>query len=613
MPDTVLFGLFNKSGLLKEQLINKIQKPLFHNLYFENFDFYQNKDEILLFSGVLYNKSELKDYLGSDSEKDTEIIYQLFSRENYNGFRRINGKFLIIVQSETATVVARDRYGQGPLFYYNNECFTNLFWQLQSFKDIKYEPDITALGNYLMYSYIPSPLTSIKNVSKLAGGDVLIREGNTFRTETLFSLEDFTDEKIEIDEQEALEEYDRLFKQSIKRRIGGHDTVGALLSGGYDSGGNISTIPEVFDGKIKSYSIGFKDNPFSELPYAKMMAEKFGAEHHEYLMDGSEIEDLPYLVRNMGDPFSESGWMLNNSAMKLVHDKNLPVVLGGDGSDQLFTAALREVAYRYKFKKKMLSPVQKMFAGFAENSFFEKDNIFFKARFHNDKILNILAPDHFGFRKYQTVKLLEESFGPHPTLKAIPKNFKTFDELFNTRNYFVDIKQNSTEVILYKASRISQMYGVNLAFTYIDEDVIRFVKSLPRSLKAKGNIDDLAAGKGVSKYLLKAMIKPKLPEEVTSRKKQGGFSPLQIFFRNELSRRKIYEFILTSNIVNDFLSKKQIRKFFDAYEASTKKEYWFWYKQTMANRLINLLVLALWWEIFMKNNYKTKLSEYIGS
>jgi len=464
-----------------------------------------------------------------------------------------------------------------------------------------------------MYSYIPSPLTSFKNIYKLAGGDVLIKGADHFQTKTLFSFEEFTSERIKIDEQEALEEYDRLFKKSIKRRINGQDTVGALLSGGYDSGGNISTVPEVFNGKIKTYSIGFKDNPFSELPYAKMMAEKFGAEHHEYLMDGSETDDLPFLVKNMGDPFSESGWMLNNSAMKLVHDKELPVVLGGDGSDQLFTAALREVAYRYKFKKKMLSSAQNLFAGFAENSFFEKDNIFFKARFHNDKILNILAPDHFGFRKYQTEKLLGSSFAKHPTLKAVPKNFKNFDELFNIRNFYIDIKQNSSEVILFKASRISQMYGVNLAFTYIDEEVIQFIKSLPRNLKAKGSIDNLAAGKGISKYLLKAMIKPKLPEEVTSRKKQGGFSPLQIFFQDVLKRKKIYEFILRSSISKDFLNKKQIQKFFTAYDISTRGEYWFWYKQTMANRLINLLVLTLWWEIFMENNYKTKLKEYIGS
>lgn len=612
MFETYLYGSFKSNSDITKELNIQIESGNIKNLAFSNFEYINTSDSSLVFSGIIYNRKELLDFIGLKQASNPEILLEIFRRESYKGFKRINGKFLILVQKDNELIVARDRYGQGPMFFYNDSVFTNQFWQLKNFKGFEYQPNTDALGNYLMYSYIPSPLTSTLGVNKLHGGDVLIKNNSGIKTESLFSFEEFTEERIQIDEHEALEEYDRLFKQSIKRRIGDHETVGALLSGGYDSGGNICTIPDVFKGPIKSYSIGFKDNPFSELPYARMMAEENGAQHNEYLMDGSEIEDLPFLVRNLGDPFSESGWMLNNSAMKLVHDKNLPVVLGGDGSDQLFTAALREIAFRYKFKKKMLAPAQKIFGALAENSMFENDNLLFKARFHNDKILNILAPDHFGFRKYQVKNLMGTSFNPHPTLDAIPKNFQNFDELFNTRNFFVDIKQNSTEVILFKASRISQMYGVNLAFTYIDEDIVKFVKALPRQLKAKGNVDDLAAGKGISKYLLKALIKPKLPEAVTSRKKQGGFSPLQMFFDNDLQRRKMYEFILRSDISKTYLNKKHIQKFFNDYDKSTKGEYWFWYKQTMANRLINLLVLSIWWETFMNNNYKEKLSDYIG-
>lgn len=610
METKYLYGSWEISDKIKDLLKLDVNLSDLENISFLNYEYFQQNNISLIFEGIIYNKTDLLTQFSMDKATNAQLVLKIFEKESYHGFKKINGKFLIIVQKNEKFWIARDRYGQGSMFYYSDKYFTNQFWQLKHFKELVFKPNKDALASYLMYSYIPSPLTSLEGINKLAGGDVLIKDGTSIKTESLFPFEEFTKDRIKIDENEALEEYDRLFKLSIKRRIGDYKTVGALLSGGYDSGGNISTIPEVFDGPIKSYSIGFKDNPFSELPYARMMAEKINAEHNEYLMDGSETEDLPFLVKNLGDPFSESGWMLNNSAMKLVHDKNLPVVLGGDGSDQLFTAALREVAYKYKFKKNMMEPAQKIFASMAENSFFEKDNIFFKARFHNDKILNILAPDHFGFRKYQVRHLLGENFINHPTLESIPKNFKTFDELFNTRNYFVDIKQNSTEIILFKASRISEMYGVNLAFTYIDEDVIQFVKSLPRTLKAKGSINDLAAGKGISKYLLKALIKPKLPKEVTSRKKQGGFSPLQIFFSDDEKRKKIYQLILNSEISEAFLNKSFIQQFFNSYDLSTKGEYWFWYKQTMANRLINLLVLTLWWEIFMANNYKTKLSEY---
>ncbi len=612
MNDTLLYGLFDAKDDISKRITLTVDNSKLINVASKNFEIYTHNNDFLIFSGELYNKAELMTFVGAQNIDDAQILYLLFQKSGYLGFKKINGKFLIILNIDNKVIVARDRYGLGPMFYYNGEIFTNHFWQLFNFKNLELTPNAEAIGTYLMYSYIPSPVTSLQNIFKLHGGHVLIKTGKDFKTEDLFPYSEFISETIKIDQPEALEEYERLLKLSIKKRIGTNEKVGALLSGGYDSGGNISLLPEVFDGKIESYSIGFKDNPFSELPFARMMAEKFGADHHEYIMDGTEVDDLPFLVRNLGDPFSESGWMLNNSAMKLVHDKELPVVLGGDGSDQLFTAHLRELGLRYKLDSKMLTPAQNIFHSMSENSFFEKDNVFFKARFHNDKILNILLPDHFGFRKYQTQQLLKRDFNQHPTFAAHPKTFKGFDELFNFKNYYVDINQNSAEIILFKASRISQLYGVNMAFTYIDEDVISFVKSLPRNLKAKGSLDDLAAGKGVSKYLLKALIKPKLPPEVTARKKQGGFSPLQIFFSNDEKRKKMYNFMLNSNITQGFLDKKSLEAFFKNYDLSTKSEYWFWYKQTMANRLINLLVLCLWWEIFMNKKYHTSLSEYLG-
>jgi len=614
MKTTKLYGSFDLNDSIASNLnfsTDSVQANSF--IFTENFQASKLDNIHLFFSGLLYNLDDLSEGFTEKNLSSADILLHLFLKSGVKAFTKLNGKFLILIYREDEFIAVRDRYGEGPMLFFTDRYFTNLFDQILNFKDFEVAPNRDAIASYLMYSYIPAPLTSLNGLRKLEGGGVLIKNKDGIKLDTLFSYEEFLSGRTTMDETEALEEYERLFKLSILRRIKGHDTVGALLSGGYDSGGNISVLPEVFSGKIKSYSIGFKDNPFSELPYARMMAEKFGAEHNEYLMDGSELEDLPFLVKNMGDPFSESGWMLNNSAMNLVHDKELPVVLGGDGSDQLFTAALKEVAYKYLLKKKFLFPAQNLFSAVSKNSFFEKDNIFFRARFHNDKILGILRPDQFGFQKYQVKQLLGgKSFEEHPVLAAIPEKFNSFDDLFNLRNFYVDIKQNSTEVIINKASRISQMYGVNLAFTYIDMDVYNFVKSLPRNLKVSGSIEDIAKGKGVSKYLLKAMIKPKLPDEVTSRKKQGGFSPLEMFFSDGSKRQKIYDYILNSTIASDFFDKSFLKNFFKAYESSVAGNYWFWYKQTMANRMINLLVMTLWWDIFLVKKEGNKLSDFIG-
>jgi len=130
MIDTVLFGLFDKNDLIKNELKQEvnINNSKYSNLFLENFESFDNNIEQLHFSGILYNKSDLEKFLGLKSENNAELIYHLFSKENFQGFKRINGKFLIIIQSDNKTIVARDRYGQGPLFYYNDRFFTNLFW-----------------------------------------------------------------------------------------------------------------------------------------------------------------------------------------------------------------------------------------------------------------------------------------------------------------------------------------------------------------------------------------------------------------------------------------------------------------------------------------------------
>lgn len=614
MKTTKLYGSFDLntsviSNLSNNPIVNQNQSFILT----ENFQEIKLGNVHLFFSGIIYNQEDLDAAFPVKSTSEADLLIHLFLKDGVKAFTKLNGKFLILIYRDEEFIAVRDRYGEGPMLFYSDKYFCNLLDQMMDFKDFKAVPNRDAISTYLMYSYIPAPLTSLEGVNKLEGGGILIKNKNGVTLDTLYTYNEFVSDRTTMDEHEALDEYERLFKLSILRRIRGHDTVGALLSGGYDSGGNISVLPEVFSGKIKTYSIGFKDNPFSELPYARMMAEKFGAEHNEYLMDGSELDQLPFLVKNMGDPFSESGWMLNNSAMNMVHDKDLPVVLGGDGSDQLFTAALKEVAFKYKFKRNNLAPVQNLFSAVSKNSFFEKDNVFFRARFHNDKILGILRPDQFGFQKYQVKQLLGiKSVVEHPVLAEIPEKYQTFDDLFNLRNFFVDIKQNSTEVIINKASRISQMYNVNLAFTYIDNDVFDFVRKLPRNLKVKGNIDEIAKGKGVSKYLLKALIKPKLPTEVTSRKKQGGFSPLEMFFSDSNKRQKIYAYMLNSDIASGFFNKSFLKKFFDAYESSVAGNYWFWYKQTMANRMINLLVMALWWDIFIMKKEGKTLGDFIG-
>jgi asparagine synthase (glutamine-hydrolysing) len=133
-----------------------------------------------------------------------------------------------------------------------------------------------------------------------------------------------------------------------------------------------------------------------------------------------------------------------------------------------------------------------------------------------------------------------------------------------------------------------------------------FLNTLPVDYKFHGTLEELSKGKGVSKYLHKKYLKPKLPTEITSRKKQGGFAPLPIFLKNNEQRKTLFAFIRQSDMVKQLFKFQAIDKLLEQYDATANgSSYWFWYQQVKANQIINLLTLAVWWEMFI--NKKTSI------
>ncbi len=576
-----------------------------------DYEEYSKNGISLLFYGRIYNRGELDG--GNSNKSMAEVLYDNFIKDSFHSFKNINGKATVIVIGPDSTTIFRDHWGEGPSIFYTDKMFAGDMDTILKISGISPQIDKVSLNSFLRYGFIPAPLTIVRGINKVPAGYVLISSKDGKKLVNLYDYAEFKGETLKIDMEDAVEEYGRLLKQSIRRRIEGASTVGALLSGGYDSGGNIAVLREVYDGDVKSYSIGFRDNPFSELPYAAIMAEKFNSEHSEYLMDDKDLETLPQAIKAFGEPFSESGFMLNNAAMRFVKDESLPVVIGGDGNDQMMGTTGKELALHFLIKKKGLAFVQKLFASLSDNAFFDKDNVAFKVRFHNNKILNVMRPDNFGFNGHlmRTVFNLGK-VDEHPVFASIPEKYNDFEDFHDLHNFYLDIRHSINEVILNKASRLSAFYGVNLAFTYIDKDIYDFVKKLPLEIRLKGNVDEVAKGKGVTKYIHKVYTKPKLPKEVTERKKQGGFSPLAIFFADGQKRKKIYDYIAASAFAKSFVKERGLQSFFASYEKNaTGRGYWFWYKQLKSNQLINLLIMALWWDIYIEKKTYNSVSEFL--
>ena len=610
------YGLFDSNKQLRNELLVKPDLPdISDSVFFSGYNSAAREQTKLYICSRIYNLEELRSGLKIDTDNPAELVFELYSKEGLKGFRRLNGKFTIIIQTPDQSIIVRDRNGEGKMIWFTRDFFTDSYQQVFDFKRFHPEPDLTGLMTFLQIGYIPAPVTSLTGLQKVPAGEILHMTKDGIIFEKLFDFDEIIHaERKEITVSDAMNQYEELLKKSILRRIGKADEVGVLLSGGFDSGGNLAMLREVYPGKIKTYSIGFKDNPASELPYAKMMAEKFGSEHHEYQMDGNEIEYLPDIIDYLGDPFSESGFMLNHSAMQMVGKENLPVTLGGDGNDQYFGAGIRETSWHYRMRQYGLAPLSNLFDSLSDNSLFDHDNLAFRIHFQNQKILKVMEPEIFGLHDYQLKQMFPiGKIAKHQYLKEIPHHFNTYEELFLQRNYYLHLRHSVNEVIIYKASRLSEQFGVNLAFTYTDLDIYHFLQNLPISVRAKGTLKETVKGKGITKYIHKQLVKPKLPEVVTNRPKQGGFSPLEIFFNSSERRKLIYTYIRSSAFAKGLKDPGFLDRFFQQYEVlSTNKGYWFWYKQVKSNQMLNLLIITLWWDKVMENRKTGSLSSYLS-
>ncbi len=614
---TFIYGLFDSSGIIEEHL--HINSPVTNqraNILSNGYTIASNSNKTIYLNDNIYNLIDIRKELNLYSGTNADLVLELIEKSGVKACRKLNGKYTIIICEKEKTTIIRDRNGEGKMIYFTDGYFSDSYRGLMNFKDFVASPDFTGITTFLKIGYIPAPVTSLKGVSKIPAGEFLVVSKTDRRFEKLFSFDEILNtERKPISETDAIDEYSHLLERSLIRRIGNASSVGVLLSGGYDSGGNVAFARKVFPGKIKTYSIGFKDNPASELPYARMMAEKFGAEHHEYVMDGSEIEFLPEIIDALGDPFSESGFMLNHSVMNLVSTENLPVVIGGDGNDQYFGAGIRETAIHYKLKKSGMTVFSKLFDQMSNNSLFDKDNLPYRIKYQNQKFLKVMEPETFGFPDFQLDKMFKmDDINPHGYLDVIPENFGSYEELFLQRNYYLHLQHAVNEVILFKASRMSEFFNVNLAFSYTDLEIYDFLQRLPINLRAKGSVNECIKGRGISKYIHKKLVKPLLPDAVTNRPKQGGFSPLEIFFNAPERRKAICQYIRNSAFASTMKNKNFLDQFFDQYEAlASGKNYWFWHKQVKSNQLINLLIVTIWWDRTIEKARKSCLSDYLGS
>src|SRR5882724_4460602 len=308
----------------------------------------------IVFNGEIYNFRELKELLVSQghvfkTNSDTEAIVHAYEQYGASCVDHLRGMFAFAIWDERlqALFVARDRTGKKPLYYTTTLNGTFVFGSelkaLLEHPDVERETDPEALDAYLTLGYVPDPLSIFKGIRKLPPGHYL------YLTKGGVKVSEYWDFQFEPSEprteNDYLDELRALLDESVRIRLVSDVPLGAFLSGGIDSSTVVALMARHMGQPVKTFSIGFHEDSYNELEYARLTAKKFGTDHHEFFVTPEICDIVDELAWHFDEPFADSSAIPTYMVSKLARE-HVTVVLSGDGGDELFAGYTRYVVER---------------------------------------------------------------------------------------------------------------------------------------------------------------------------------------------------------------------------------------------------------------------------
>ena len=546
----------------------------------------------VVFNGEIYNFEELRGRLSDRhifrSRTDTEVIVHLYEEFGLDCVAMLRGMFAVAIWDarEGRLVLARDRVGKKPLYYALGRNSLTFASELKALlveappRDV----DAVAVHHYLTFQYVPAPWSIFQGIKKLRPGHILVCEHGTC-TERAYWAISYRHKREGRSELECQEEFLSLLREATKLRLASDVPLGAFLSGGLDSSTIVAMMNEFTKQPVKTFSIGFKEDAFNELPYAREVAKRFGTDHHEFIVEDSGIDILHTLARVFDEPFADSSAIPTYYVSRMSR-QFVTVVLNGDGGDELLagypryrTTAFDRAMYglcristqehisrvvgklpvrgallaRIKNRLERLSqPFSHTYLG--RVCFFgpeEKDGIYtseFKSTVQGDDSLDLLIE---WFEKVASANLLDQLLG------------------VDTMSYLPDD-------LLVKVDRATMAHGLEARSPFLDHHLIEFCAALPTEHKIRD---------GEAKYLLRAVMRDRLPSSILQRPKMGFGVPIDQWFRGPC--RKIVEETLLSSrcLQRGYFEPEQIRRMVLGQRQG---------RASYGSRVYALLMLELW-------------------
>jgi asparagine synthase (glutamine-hydrolysing) len=562
--------------------------------------FNEDKTIWIVFNGEIYNFPELRSQLQARGHRfsthtDTEVIVHLYEDFGAECVHKLRGMFAFALYDERAgrLLLARDRLGKKPLHYALHNGTLLFASEMKAILAVR--PELAkvnhpALLQYMYFGYIPDPATAFEPIQKLPPGHLLEFEKGEVRIRQYWDFPQYgTYEPAS--EEELLEELEFRMAEAVRIRLIADVPLGGMLSGGTDSSIVVALMARASSQPVKTFTVGFRQADFNEAPYARMVAQKFGTDHHELMLEPDLLETVEMLTRHLEEPFGDSS-MLPTYFISCLAQKHVKVALSGDGGDEAFAGYDR---YRIHLEDRSY----KWIPGWAGVLYRDHIHPLVPYRMPGRNLAySISLPWNERYTEGVSMQPFQREMGvladDFVALDRDPlKNFREYldqapahDPL--SRVLYLDSKTYLPGDILTKVDRMSMATSLEARVPMLDHVLLEWVAALGPRWKMRD---------GEQKFILKKLAKRVgIPSEVLNRPKQGFSLPLGQWMRNELKDLVLATLLDTQTLQRGYFNPTGLRRMLDEH---------FQRRRDHSARLWRLLIFELWHRNFLEKIGRT--------
>jgi asparagine synthase (glutamine-hydrolysing) len=526
-----------------------------------------NEDETvwLVLNGEIYNFEELRAILEKKGHRfrthsDTEVIVHLYEEEGLAFLKRLRGMFALALWDlkRELLILGRDRIGEKPLYVWrdaNRLLFASELKSILQVEDVPRRLNLDALQEYLALGYVPAPLTMLRGIEKILPGHCLVVEKGRIQEHEYWDVPCGPVENHS--EYEWIERIRDKLLETVKMQLVSDVPLGAFLSGGIDSSTIVAAMSRLTGQPVKTYSIGYGDEQsyYNELPYAKIVAQAFGTDHHEIIVRPEVSELLPKMMWHLDEPIADSACLTTYLVSRLARE-SVTVILSGVGGDELFGGYRRYLGDSlHRWYRLLPGPIRHSWLptllrqvpqdrGSAWKDYARYAAAFTKTA-EEDPATRYMSYITLFSPRVQADLLTEgarQSLNGNETAAAALRKYfgsRTEDDSLN-RIIYADLKTSLPDDLLALTDRMSMAASVECRAPFVDYELVELASRMPSSLKVRGL---------TLKYLLKKAVAPWLPREVIERKKRGFGAPVGGWLRQDLKP-----------LIHELLSETQVQR-----------------------------------------------------